>query len=92
MGAPVARCFEEGLEPLADDLVEECLLGLAALVAGEWRAGGASVALPPGLRGIMRRGHAGPLRKGQASSLAATARNGERQARLLPSGQQEARG
>jgi outer membrane protein TolC len=69
VGAPLAGCFEEGLEPLGDDLVQEGLLGLPSPVSNERCAGGASVTLP-GLPAVARGGHAGPPRKGRASRLA----------------------
>jgi len=45
-GAPVPGGGEEGLEPVADDLVEECLLGLAPAVRTDRGAGRAGMALP----------------------------------------------
>jgi len=46
MGAPLPGGGEERLEPLPDDLVEQRLLGLAAAVPAEGRAGRAGTALP----------------------------------------------
>jgi hypothetical protein len=69
VGAPVASGREERLEPLADDLMEERLLGLPPPVSAQGRARRASVALP-GLGGVARGGHGRPRRKGRASSAA----------------------
>ena len=35
MGAPLAGCFEEGLEPLTDDLVQDGLLRLPSPVSAQ---------------------------------------------------------
>lgn len=63
--AALARCGEEGLEPAADDGVEEGLLRLAPAVGGKGHAGGA-VAPPPG------RGAAGALAWSTPAALVRT--------------------
>jgi hypothetical protein len=66
-GAPLPGCGEEGLEPVADDQVEEGLLGLPPAELAEWSAGRAGVVLP----GLDRAGgvlHAGPQGKPRAGT------------------------
>ncbi len=66
-GAPLPGGGEEGLEPVAHDLVEEGLLGLPPVVRAELRAGGANMALP----GLDRAGgvlHAGSQGKPRAET------------------------
>jgi len=64
---------EERLEPLADDLVEEGLLGLAPPIPAERRGGGAAVVLPG--RGVLGRGrHARAHRKRRALATSTMAR------------------
>ena len=69
VSAPVARCFEEGLEALADDLVEEGLsqAPVAAIQRGARRRHQRDA---PGLPAVAWGGHTGPPRKGWASPLA----------------------
>jgi hypothetical protein len=84
VGAPVASDREERLEPLADDLMEERLLGLPPPVSAQGCALPASAA--PRSRGVARGGHGRPRRKGRASSAASalfralTLRSGEHRA------------
>ena len=74
-GAAVAGGCEEGLQPLADDGVQQSLLWLAAAVSGEGCAGGTVAALP-GLDRLVWRRH------GAASSQAVgRSRLGERKLR-----------
>jgi drug/metabolite transporter (DMT)-like permease len=63
VGAPVAGCFEEGLEPFGDDLVQEGLLGLPSPVSNE-----AGLGLTVG--GAVRRSREAPLRRSDAGPLA----------------------
>jgi hypothetical protein len=66
-GAALAGGGEEGLEPLADDGVQEGVLGLAAAVPGKGCAGRAIAALP----GLHRYGgavHAGRVGKDRAGA------------------------
>jgi hypothetical protein len=69
VGALLPRGGEEGLEPLAHDLVEERLLGLPAPVTCERRAGRTGMALPA-FGAVRGDGHPSPHRKGRASGRA----------------------
>ena len=70
--APLPCGGEERLEPFADDLVEEGLLGLTPPVPAERRGGRAAVMLPG--RGVLERGrHARAHRKRRAFPRSTTA-------------------
>ncbi len=83
MGAPLACGGEEWLEPFANQLVQERLLGLAPPVPADRRGGGAGVTLP-GL-GVFGRSELGPRPTLLATLVASAAAPAFRGLRLVAS-------